>query len=38
MTVLTAPTAGTVKLAFSVSATGALAALTGSRTTCRESH
>ena len=29
MTVLTAPTAGTVKVAFSVSASGALAALTG---------
>jgi hypothetical protein len=38
MTVLTTPTAGTVKVAFSVSATGAIAALTGSRTTCRESH
>ena len=38
MTVLTAPNAGTVKVAFSVSATGALAALTGSRTTCPESH
>jgi hypothetical protein len=34
MTVLTAPAAGRVKVAFSVSATGALAALTGSRTTC----
>jgi hypothetical protein len=34
MTVLTAPDAGQVKVAFSVSATGALAALTGSRTTC----
>jgi hypothetical protein len=34
MTVLTAPAAGRVKVAFNVSATGALAALTGSRTTC----
>jgi hypothetical protein len=34
MTVLTAPHAGTVRLAFSVSTSGALAALTGSRTTC----
>ena len=38
MTVLTSPSAGTVKVAFSVSASGALAALTGSRTTCRQSH
>jgi hypothetical protein len=35
MTVLTAPSAGRVKVAFNVSASGALAALTGSRTTCR---
>ena len=34
MTVLTAPSAGTVRVAFTVSAAGALAALTGSRTTC----
>ena len=34
MTVLTAPQAGTVKLAFSVSTRGALAALTGRKTTC----
>jgi hypothetical protein len=34
MTVLTAPRAGRVKLAFSISTSGALAALTGSRTTC----
>ena len=34
MTVLTAPSAGTVKVAFTVSAAGALAALTGSGTTC----
>ena len=35
MTVLTAPHAGTVRLAFRVSTSGALAALTGSKTTCR---
>ena len=34
MTVLTVPDAGTVKVGFSVSAAGALAALTGSDTTC----
>jgi hypothetical protein len=34
MTVLTAPRAGTVRLAFTVSAAGAVAALTGSHTTC----
>ena len=34
MTVLTAPHAGTVRLAFRVSTSAALAALTGSRTTC----
>jgi hypothetical protein len=34
MTVLTAPHAGTVRVAFTVSAAGALAALTGSHTTC----
>ena len=38
MTVLTAPHAGTVKVAFTVSAAGALAALTGSRTTCTDSN
>ncbi|HEX4518247.1 MAG TPA: hypothetical protein VH063_01575 [Gaiellaceae bacterium] len=38
MTVLTVPHAGTMKIAFSVSATGALAALTGSRTTCAKPH
>ncbi len=38
MTVLTAPTAGTVKLSIGVSASGALAALTGSRTTCPKEH
>jgi hypothetical protein len=34
MTVLTSPRSGRVKLAFSISAHGAIAALTGSRTTC----
>jgi hypothetical protein len=34
MTVVTVPDAGTVKVGFSVSAAGALAALTGSDTTC----
>jgi hypothetical protein len=34
MTVLTAPAAGTVTVSFSVSAAGALAALTGSTTSC----
>jgi hypothetical protein len=34
MTVLNAPRAGTIDLHFSVTAKGALAALTGSRTTC----
>ena len=34
MTVLTVPDAGTVKVGFTVSAAGALAALTGSDTTC----
>ena len=34
MTVLTAPTAGKVNVAFSMSAKGALDALTGSKTTC----
>ncbi|HEY4347437.1 MAG TPA: hypothetical protein VGM80_07595 [Gaiellaceae bacterium] len=34
MTVLTAPHAGTVRVAFTVSAGGALAALTGRHTTC----
>jgi hypothetical protein len=38
MTVLKAPSAGTVKLTFNVSASGALAALTGSRTTCSKEH
>jgi hypothetical protein len=38
MTLLTAPRAGTMKIAFSVSASGALAALTGSRTTCAKPH
>ncbi len=38
MTVLTAPRAGTMKLGFSVSTSGALAALTGSRTTCSSGH
>src|SRR5262249_61248541 len=36
MTVLSAPHGGTVKLAFSVSPSAALAALTGSKTTCAE--
>jgi len=36
MTVLTAPHAGTMRLAFHVSPSAALAALTGSRTTCSE--
>jgi len=36
MTVLSAPHAGRVKLAFRVSPSAALAALTGSRTTCAE--
>ncbi len=34
MTLLTTPSAGTVRVAFTVSAAGALAALTGSHTTC----
>jgi hypothetical protein len=34
MTVLTAPHAGKVRVAFTVSAAGAVAALTGSHTTC----
>jgi len=38
MTVLTVPSAGTMKLRFAVSATGALAALTGSKTTCSKEH
>ncbi len=38
MTVLTVPRAGTRKIAFSVSTSGALAALTGSRTTCAKPH
>jgi hypothetical protein len=37
MTMLSAPHAGTVRLAFQVSPSGALAALTGSKTTCAES-
>jgi len=37
MTVLSAPHAGTIKLAFRVSPSAALAALTGSKTTCAES-
>ena len=36
MTVLSAPHGGTVKLAFRVSPSAALAALTGSKTTCAE--
>ena len=36
MTVLTAAHAGTVKVAFTVSTSAALSALTGSRTTCAE--
>ena len=35
MTVLTAPRAGTIELRFAVTTKGALAALTGSRTTCQ---
>ena len=38
MTVLTVPDAGTIKVGFSVSAAGALAALTGSDTTCPDSN
>ena len=38
MTTLTAPTAGTVDVAFSMSARGALDALTGSHTTCSNEH
>jgi hypothetical protein len=38
MTVLTTPQAGTVKMKFNVSASGALAALTGSRGSCSDDH
>jgi hypothetical protein len=38
MMLLTVPHGGTMKLAFSVSTSGALAALTGSHTTCRKPH
>ena len=38
MTVLTVPDAGTMKVGFTVSAAGALAALTGSDTTCPDTH
>jgi hypothetical protein len=38
MTVLTAPYAGTVKLRFDLSTKGAIAALTGSRSTCKDDH